>query len=148
MQLSAKTHKGAEKTGVEMKRIIKAYSFDIGDLSNMHVIPFFNFVKKIPYRNDKSIFSDSSEIVARPKHLLNKRIYPRLDCKKKAILICSYLKNNGRKWRLLACSEEPDKHIHHVFPQGVFWGKWVNLDATYPEYRPGAGKNLTYAKEL
>lgn len=141
-------HGGAEKTGKQMRRIIEKYSHDLGNLSNVYIIKYFDFVKNIPYKNDSSIFPDDSEIIARPKYLLDSSIYPKLDCKKKAILIGSYLKNNGLKWRLLACSEKLDKHIHHVFPQGKYNGYWVNLDATYPYYRAGEGKNLTFAKEI
>jgi len=86
MLVSVLSHRGAEKTGREMKRLINQYSHDIIPLHKLPIIKYFDKIKNIPYRNDQAIFSDRSEIIARPKYLLNKGLYPKLDCKKKQFL--------------------------------------------------------------
>lgn len=90
---------------------------------------YFGYVKRLPYLRDMR----GTETVARPRLLLTE--FPALDCKKKAILIAAWCKANGIPYRFIACSERPDKRIHHVFPQALMGQRWRNLDATYAKYK-------------
>lgn len=106
---------------------------------------FYEKVKRIPYTEDTK-----NELVARPKFLLNEKMFPALDCKKKAVLISSWLEAHGEPWRLVTNSELPTGEIHHIFPQ-VFLddGEWHNVDATYPDYELFDAKpESTAAEEL
>lgn len=99
---------------------------------------FHNLVRTLPYRQDfKPI-----EVVARPKHLFKHRSLG-LDCKKKGILIGSFLKLNHIPYRFVGSSNRQTRRIHHVFPQAFISGKWRNVDATYNHYEPFTKKRVT-----
>lgn len=139
-----------DQTGQEMYRLIDQYSGDIDfimvrgiPLSSFNLFDFFNFVKNIPYRKDIS----GIEVVSRPAKIIDKKNVG-MDCKKKSILISSYLKQRGIPFRLIASSKRPDKRIHHVFPQMKIDGKWMNMDATYSDYKPLELKKVTRAEVL
>ena len=126
-----------------MYRFVERFHRDLGKLASMPLAEFFDYVKKIPYRRDRR----GVETVARPGLLLKE--FPALDCKKKAILICAWARCNGIPYRLVACSERPDKKIHHVFPQIKEADRVRNVDATYPKYRLFQNKSrLTRAEVL
>jgi hypothetical protein len=122
------------------------------DLRNFHIVrngkrvpllsltvkQFFDFVRKIPYRQDKKPI----EVVARPKHILNSRRIG-MDCKKKSVLIASYLKNRKIPYRLIGSSIKSTRRIHHIFPQACFSGDWKNLDATYNHNKIFEPKKVT-----
>lgn len=112
-----------------MYRMVEQFHGDIGGMAGRPLAEFFGYVKQLPYQRDKR----GSETVARPALLLSE--FLALDCKKKAILIAAWCKANGIPYRFIACSERPDKMIHHVFPQAAIGKKWRNLDATYSKYR-------------
>lgn len=139
-----------DQTGAEMYRLIDNYSDDLNKikingkpLSSLNLLEYFNFVKNIPYRKDiKAI-----EVVSRPSKIIENKSHG-MDCKKKAILISSYLKQRGIPYRLIASSKRKDKRIHHVFPQMNISGDWVNMDATYRHYKPMTVKELTAAQIL
>jgi len=139
-----------DQTGAEMYSIIDQYYTDIDHLicngkklSDMHLFEFFDFVKNIPYRQDiKGI-----EVVSRPSKIITNR-HLGMDCKKKAILICAFLKSKNIPYRLIASSRRPDLRIHHVFPQANIDGIWYNLDATYNNYKPLAKKVATKTEVL
>ena len=139
-----------DQTGAEMYRLIDQYAGDLDritvngkPLSSMNMFEFFNYVKNIPYRKDiKAI-----EVVSRPSKIIQNK-NDGMDCKKKSILISSYLKNRNIPFRLIASSKRRDKRIHHVFPQMKINDEWVNMDATYNHYRPMRIKTLTAAQVL
>jgi len=149
------------QTGRKMYGLIDKYSADISrtyikkngrlvPLSSLPLLDYYNVVKNLPYlRDEKPI-----EVVARPRLLLDGN-FRGLDCKKKAVLIGSWLHKNGRRsipgfmgWRLISVSTRPDKKIHHVFPQVKINNKWLNLDATYSDYKPFQRKVVTRAEVL
>jgi hypothetical protein len=133
------------QTGRQIYRIVKGFWRDIGPGIETTLGEWFNFVRNIPYKEDPQ----SAEILARPSYLLDFRRFRRMDCKKKAILIASWLEGHGIPWRLVAVSERPDRAVHHVFPQGLIGGQWRNIDATYPNYKLFEPKTaVTYAEEL
>ncbi len=139
-----------DQTGKEMYRLIDQYSSDIDSiicngkkLKDMQLFEFFNFVKNIPYRKDCT----GIEVVSRPIKIIESKDLG-MDCKKKTILIASYLKNRGIPYRLLASSKRPDRRIHHVYPQANIDGIWYNLDATYSNYKPFELKSSTKTELL
>jgi hypothetical protein len=120
------------QTGRGMYRLVEKFHGDLGPLARLPLPQFFHLVRKIPYQRDKQ----GQETIARPAMLLGPAAeFPALDCKKKGILIASWLRANGIPYRLMACGQFPAKKFHHVFPQGAIGGRWRNLDATYPHYR-------------
>lgn len=143
-----------EQTGKEMHRLIRNYHKDLKDMylndsgkarkmSKVSLSCFFDFVKNIPYVQD----IPPIEIIKRPKIIIgDSKKGVGADCKKKAILISSFLVINGCPYRLIASSSRKDKRIHHVFPQGQVNGEWINLDATYRIFRIGEQKRITKAE--
>lgn len=137
------------QTGIEMYRLINNYSNDINgtvvndglnnvQLSNLPLDQFYNSIRSIPYRRDNR----PVEVVARPAVSLN-NFEVGIDCKKKSIILSSYLKNRGIPYRLVASSRRPDGRIHHVFPQIKFGSSYYNFDATMDHNEPFEQKLVT-----
>lgn len=132
------------QTGREIAWLARNFWTDLdetGDLDKS-LPEFYGKVKRIPYKED-----GHNEIVARPRILYDRKQFPALDCKKKAVLISSWLEAHGEPWRLVTTSELPSKEIHHIFPQMQIDGEWYNVDATYPEYHLFEAKPETTAAE-
>jgi hypothetical protein len=140
--------KDKEQTGKRMHQMIERFHSDLMQIKEpgkrtpigaYTLQNFFSFVALTPYRRDKKY----SEVVARPKILLGQEFKSGIDCKKKAVVVSSWLKLHSIPYRLIACSTRKDKRIHHVFPQAKINGEWKNLDATYRHYRPYQSKRVT-----
>ena len=130
-----------------MHRLIKNYWSDLNESGHLDktLQEFYEFVKKIPYKEDPLW----TEVLSRPKFSLNQYIIPALDCKKKAILISSWLYAHGIPYRLIAISEMQDAQIHHVFAQGYFKNEgWKNIDPTYPEFQLFEPKYATAGEQI
>jgi hypothetical protein len=140
------------QTGDKMKETIQKYSSDIGDLKELDLDKYYDFVRKIPYTYDQAkwdLHGEDVELLVRPKIILENFKNIGIDCKKKAILIGSWFKENHLINRLVCVSEMPNKNPHHVFNQLLLNGDWLNVDATYPEYELFEIKhNITYLEEL
>jgi hypothetical protein len=129
------------KNDLRAVKVLKGHrEIPINDLS---LKDYFNYVKNIPYRQDRNPL----EIVVRPYYILKHQNLG-MDCKKKAILIGSYCKLNNIPFRFIGSSKRSDKKVHHIFPQILLNGEWKNFDATYDYYKPFERKNLTYAEVL
>lgn len=107
-------------------------------LPSLTVREFFYFVRSIPYRQDKKPI----EVVSRPYHILKYRNLG-MDCKKKGILLGSFLRLKKVPFRLIGSSKRKSGRIHHVYPQVFVNGNWKNYDATYKHYRPFQIKEVT-----
>lgn len=144
-----------EQTGKEMYRLVDKYKNDIDKfymrnslgqsvpMSKLSLHEAFDYVRKLPYKKDR----EPIEILMRPEKILK---YPSngYDCKKKALLLGSYLAKNGLDFRFMTTSNRYDKKIHHVFPQVNLMGKWLNVDATYHDYVLFDTKRVTAREEL
>ena len=150
MEIRIQGHEGKELTGYEMANEVKNYFQDLGNFLSWTFEDWFQKVSFIPYESDDNIFElRPIETVARPALLLDRQIFPSLDCKKKSILIACWAQGNGYPWRFIAISEKPNKKIHHVFTQINFGIGFENCDAVLPHYRPGQFlPNTTFAQEL
>lgn len=129
-------------TVAEIKRMIREYHKDLElfpDLINMNIQEYFDYVKNIPYIRDVP----KTEVVSRPKFLLT--VFGALDCKKKSILMGSYMKllHGDGSYRLCLSSNSPDKVIKHIFTQIKIGDNWINADATYSKNKIGALKKVT-----
>lgn len=143
-----------KQTARKMYFLIERYYHDIKNFyikKGNRMIPlhaltlreFFNYVRSIPYRQD----TKPIEIVSRPKHILRNELLG-MDCKKKGILISSFLRSKKIPYRLIGSSKKKNKRIHHVFPQARIRGRWRNVDATYRHYRPFEKKKVTNYERL
>lgn len=140
---------GKEVTGREMYQASKDFAGDLGPYSAWPFAAWFDFVRLMPYESDESRFPwRVVELVPRPAYLLDRSLFPEVDCKKKAILLGAWAHANHKPFRFLAVSSREDKQIHHVFPQIDFGDGWVTVDATFPEFRIGQAHPITYAAEL
>jgi len=159
MRVSVEPLKDKEQTAEEIKKLVENYYGDLDlitiqakdgrnmKLSALSLPQFFNFVRRIPYRRDPSR-PVAREVISRPYYLVK---YKNLggDCKKKTLLIGSFLKRNSIPFRFIGSSQRKDKKVHHIFPQAWIDGIWQNVDATYNNYmlfQPK--KDLTYAEVL
>jgi hypothetical protein len=145
-------HGGKELTGKWMYHFAENFHEDLGPYRFVPFARWYDRVAAIPYRSDDEIFPESPdeiiEVVARPGQLMNKGLWPRLDCKKKAILIGAWAAANGVPFAFVAVSERLDKEIEHVFPVVCFNGEWVTADATLPGYHIGQVFPITRVEEL
>lgn len=136
------------QTGNEMYRIVEKYHDDLKNImvvyrskrkpfSDLTITDAFDVIKMIPYKQD----SPPIELLSRPKYIGQNSTGA--DCKKKSILMGSYLKVNNLPYRFVAVSTMPDRKFHHVFTQTNIDGSWLNLDPTYPDAIPFEQKNVT-----
>lgn len=142
-----------DQTGKEMYRLANSYQKDLSiipitpDGKTLHDVDLetaFKIVKDIPYRRD----TKPIEVLARPGVLLQQSNNG-LDCKKKSILLSSYLSGRGIPFRLVASSRRIDKRVHHVFPQIKFGSHYLDLDATYNNAMPFKRHGgITHEEEL
>jgi len=138
MRIKSRRLYGKEQTGAEMYRLVDQTAADINGLSKIPLCDYFDLIKNIPYRRDIK----PREIIARPRHLLKFR-NAGLDCKKKSILLASWAKQNKIPFRFVATSKRKDRRVHHVFPQILLSGQYINVDATYPHNRINENKPVT-----
>ena len=150
LQVQTESHKGHEETGRRIYALAREFSGDLGEMSKWDFLQFWDFVRQIPYIDDPTLLkTPSHELIARPAHLLNPRIFPALDCKKKTTLILAYCFANGIPALAIASSENGTGEIHHVFPLVFIGGLWRSADPTFPEYEFGQKKPLlSYAEVL
>jgi len=141
-----------QQTGNEMYRICRVYFKDLDHIiisnsqgtnyaSNLSLEDYYNFVRKIPYKQD----TIPVEVIGRPLRLVQLKA---LDCKKKAILIGCYAEYHRIPYRFVAVSSRPDKRFHHVFPELKIKGEWLTFDSTYKNYFIGMQKRTTARNEL
>jgi hypothetical protein len=133
------------QTADEIQRLINDYYDDLyfinttggKRVSDLSLENYFNLVKNIPYRRDRS----PKEVVLRPAYvfMLAKQ---GMDCKKKSIVCGAFCKLNGIDYRAVGSSRRPDKKIHHIFIETKIDGKFLPMDATYSHnklYEPKKG---------
>lgn len=115
-------------TGKNMRMLVDTYYTDLCEYgyNQLRLEDFFNFVKNLPYKKD----AEPIEIIARPKHILTLQSF---DCKKKAILIASFLKCNSYDYDFIGVSSRPTGEIHHVIVRAYINGETIDIDATYPQ---------------
>lgn len=154
MVISATRLSSKDQTGEAMNRLINRYHKDVDKIfvrRGNRLVPFsslplweaFRIVGKMPYKRDKKPI----EIIQRPV-IVARGSQNGIDCKKKAILLASYLKRRNIPYRLIASSRKRNKRIHHVFPQMGIRDQWLNMDATYSHNRPFERKMVTRAEVL
>jgi hypothetical protein len=149
VNLDVQEYQGKDLTGRAMYSVVRDYHDDIGDYAAWPLPAWFDLVRYIPYESDNERFPERPmELVPRPKYLLDRSLFPRIDCKKKSILIAAWAESHGVPYRFVAVSQKPNRSIHHVFPQLLVSGEWVTMDATFPEYEMGQGHPITYAEVL
>lgn len=140
--------KNCEQTADEIARIVNRYYKDLnlilyrrrsgrsGPIGKMTLTEYYDFIKNIPFEVDEKPI----EFVARPYYLMKRNS---ADCKKKTIMIGSYLKLHGIPFQLVGSSIRPDRRIHHIFPRALINGKFRTIDATYPSNRIFKDRNNT-----
>ncbi len=149
VEIGIQEYEGKELTGHEMHQMVQSYWTDLAPYVCWPFSSWFDFVRLIPYESDENRFPGRViELVPRPAYLMDRNLFPRIDCKKKAILICAWAYGVGYPYRFIAVSQKPDKSIHHVFPQINFGDGWINADATFPEFHVGQAQPITFAAEL
>jgi hypothetical protein len=149
VKLEIRDHEGKELTGSKMHDCIQSYWTDLSGFLEWPFSAWFDFIRFIPYQSDDARFpARIIELVPRPVYLLDRSLFPRIDCKKKSILVCAWAFGNLFPYRLLAVSTVPSGDVHHVFPQIDFGYGWINADATLPDYSIGQPYPITFAAEL
>ena len=139
MIIGTKSLKSVDQTGKKMIQIIKKYSQDLGALSHIPLLDFFNYVCTLPYYKDPL----HVEFLQRPKHSLNST--PFRDCDDKTILMASWCYQNRFPCKLVAVGI---KRLSHVYPEIYFNGDWFPIDATYPENKPFETRHYPKKKVL
>jgi len=141
--------KTPEQTAAEMERLTRKFSGDIRyfrmngtPLNELPLDHYYRVIAEIPYKRDLS----GIEVVTRPYLVLSGK--QSADCKKKAILISSYLQNNGIPYRFKAVSSRKNGELHHVIVEAKINGKWIEIDATYPKNQLFQKVKWTNAKLL
>lgn len=148
MRVSSSSLKDKDQTASEMYNLVEKYHDDLKNVtviyngkkkifSDLPLLEAFDVIKMIPYQQD----SPPVEVLSRPVYIGTNGTGA--DCKKKSILMGSWLKENGIPYRFIAVSTTPDRRVHHVFTQGYLNDTWKNLDPTYSDAIPYQSKTVT-----
>lgn len=148
MRVSSSVLRDKNQTASEMYNLVEQYHDDLNNIeviyngkkrmfSELPLLDAFDVIKMIPYKQD----TPPTEILSRPEFIGSQGTGA--DCKKKSILMGSWLKENGVPYRFVAMSTMPNGRIHHVFTQGYINDTWQNLDPTYPDAIPFQKKTVT-----
>lgn len=108
--------------------------------SDQYLTPFakydlmqvYDYVRALPYVKDPETSplngGDAIELLKAPKYTM----LMGGDCDCKAILLGSILERMNVPYRMAVVSTQPDKQLHHIYPEIQLNGLWVPFDATYP----------------
>lgn len=96
---------------------------------------FYEYIHSIPFVSD-DVYDDGNthfELVPRPAYLLDRDMFPFLDCKKKTTLFAAFAEMQGWDWILIGSSETYGVDPHHIFL--LIWDgdNWLPVDANLPE---------------
>jgi hypothetical protein len=124
-----------QQTANDIYKIAREYWTDLLPFQNWTLEQFYNYVHSIPFIAD-DIYSDDHnhyEIISRPLYLLDRELFPFIDCKKKTTLFASFAEMQGWTWILYAVSFEPGIEPHHILL--LIWKNddWLPVDANMPE---------------
>lgn len=125
MRVRVDALRSRKQTGKQIYAIAKKFKRDLEPFKEWSLDQFYDYVHSIPFSTDPV----NTEIVSRPAYLLDREIFPALDCKKKTILLASFFELQGWDYLLVASSENSGDP-HHVFI--LLWNgeDWVPVDAT------------------
>ena len=131
------------ETGKKMVFLVKNYARDIGDLVNMSIYQFFDFVKNLPYMPDHP----KAEIVHRPGYTITNSVKFR-DCDDKMVLFGSYLYLKNIVFRFVACSQAENYHLSHVLIEAILGGVLTKIDPTYKRNNFKSQDYFTYCEPI
>ena len=146
-----------KQTSDEIFRLVRQFASDLNlikiptntgteALSKISFEDYYDFVRKLPYKRDVAPI----ERVGRPRWIIDEinTAGRGIDCKKKSVLIAAWLHLHGIPYRFIGSSNRADRQIHHIFPQADFGNGWINVDATYKNYRISQVKKVTEMEVL
>ncbi len=134
---------GPAQTSAEMLRLVRDYSKDLGEKASWPLPRFFDYVRKLSYKNDPK----GVETVARPAFTMLEN-WPWRDCDDKSILIASWCYLNAIPFRFVAASNQASKVLHHVYVIATINGKDYPIDSTYQNNTLGKEYPATYKENL
>ena len=133
MRINSSKLRSRKQTAREIYALARRYNRDLAAFKNYTLEQFYNLVNSIPFGMDEDHYSpipgEHWEVIPRPAYLLNPELFPVLDCKKKAILLASFMQMQGLKYALASMSEHTGDP-HHLFI--LLWTDrgWLPVDAT------------------
>lgn len=156
MQSNSEPLKNRLQTARRIKHLCEQFYLDLNlifivkdnkqiPVSKLSLREYFDLIKNIPYRRDPANF----EIVARPYYIFKHRKLG-MDCKKKGVLICSFLRLKNYKYRAIGSSTRPDGQICHIYFEMFLpdQKQWRPVDATYKHFKLFQTKTDETAKEV
>lgn len=151
MDITAYPHGGKYVTARLMRDAVKNYWGDLGDKVRLPLAMWYAEVKGLPYQSDDEIFGAVPvlEVIARPRELMDRILFPALDCKKKSVLMAAWAEGNSVPWDFLGVIEDENAgDIHHVLVIMRVSGVWIPVDATFVDYVLGEMKPAIYMEVL
>lgn len=136
--------KSRQQTGRRIYALARMFKNDLWEFQDCSLEQFYDIVHSIPFSQDP-VFN---EIVSRPSYLLDRQIFPFLDCKKKTVLFAAFFELQNWDYILVASSDNTGDP-HHVFI--LLWDgeDWLPVDATlYEDYLFGPMPELVHAETL
>lgn len=120
-----------ETTVEQCFRLAKAYAADVDEYHFADYVEAYLYVRALPFIEDPQ----GVETVARPAFSLSPRWTMNRDCDDKSTALGAFAERRGIKYRFAVVGEEMDnaKNPHHIYPEFFLDGRWIPMDATYPD---------------
>lgn len=120
------------QTAKDIYELAKEFYPDLLEFKDYTLEEFYNVVQSVPFGMDEDYYSPQGEhweVVPRPAYILNRDIFPFIDCKKKTILLSAFFELKGWDYLLTATSEH-EGDPHHIFILLWTGDDWQAVDAT------------------
>lgn len=100
---------------------------DCAQFARMSLLEFYLYLRSLPYIEDPA----GIERVSRPLFTLNPQWTDCRDCDDKATAMLCWCNMQGIRSRIIVCGL--GKKPHHVYNEVWLGGRFIPVDATYPE---------------
>lgn len=117
------TYRETIKVMQELAREVR----DVQQFAKHTLLEFYLFLRALPYIEDPQ----GIERVSRPLFTLNPQWTDSRDCDDKATAMLCFCNMHGIKSRIIVCGI--GKKPHHVYNEVWLAGRFVPVDATYPD---------------
>ena len=128
-------HPGFKRVGEQMREAVARNSSDMAFTRGWSMQRVFEYIEALPYLEDSMLVDPQTEVIGGPRSFVG---LPGIDCKKKAVMVACWARENGIPWHFVAV-DDTGLGISHVFAEVFDSGQWVSMDCTIRGiFKPGS----------